>query len=124
MWQEYWWFGWKWALILSVTVPDPGIDFVFDADANFNAAGATVTVTAHFNKLRLDYSILNGIPLEGLANSILGSKPLAVYDASKLIATIPIFESHFAVADINLPRTNGGITVEATVKQIPHLPAT
>lgn len=88
------------------------------AHCNFSTQGARVLAKGRFDELRLDYPILDKIPLEGLANSALDGKPVPVYDASKLIATIPIFESEFGIKSITLPPDPSGLTVTVEIVQI------
>jgi hypothetical protein len=126
LWAKYPWYNchrWctKWKKVIkcdkiaSLTV---GVDIKADAHADIAASGTKVLARAKFDKLRLDYPILKEIPLEGIANGALSSKFVEVYDASKLIATVPVLGSSFAVDTIALPAKNDGVRVEVTIKQI------
>ncbi|MDB5933240.1 MAG: hypothetical protein JWQ01_584 [Massilia sp.] len=86
--------------------------------ASVQASGARVNIIAKFDELRLDYPILDKLPLEGIANDVLDNKPVFVYDASELVATIPLLKSRFSVDKIELPATSGGISVGVSIKRI------
>jgi len=126
LWSKYpWWNCYKWCTkwekvhkcdrIASLTVSP---DIAAEAHATIEAAAARVLVRGEFDKLRLDYDILNKIPLEGVANKALKGKPLFVYDASQLIATVPILQSRFGIEKIVLPPNPGGIGVGVVLRQI------
>jgi hypothetical protein len=77
LWAKYpWWnchnwcFKWEKVIkcdrIASITV---SIDLAADAHADVNATGPLVAIQAAFDRLRLDYPILDKIPLEGIANA-------------------------------------------------------
>jgi hypothetical protein len=126
LWAKYpWWNCYKWCTkwekihkcdrVASLTVSP---DIAANAHAVVQTSGARVLVQAEFDKLRLDYDILRKIPLEGVANSALRGKSLFVYDASQLIATVPVLQSRFAVDEILLPPNSGGISVGVALRQI------
>jgi hypothetical protein len=73
---------------------------------------------ASFDELRLDYDILDKIPLEGIANKALRDSLVYVYDASTLMATVPVFQSKFAIASIQLPDATGSLGVGVTIKKL------
>lgn len=101
--------------IASVTVA-PEIKAKLHAD--FRANGARVYAQASFDELRLNYPILDKIPLEGIANKALGDSLVYVYDASTLMATVPVFQSKFAIASIQLPAAGGSLGVGVTIKKL------
>lgn len=126
LWAKYpWWNCYKWCTqwekvhkcdrIASLTVSP---DVIADAHANIEASAARVFVRAEFDKLRLDYEILNKISLEGIANDALRDKLVFVYDAAQLIATVPVLQSKFAIESIALPATQSGIGVGIVLRQI------
>ena len=126
LWVKFpWWNCHKWCLkwvkvikcerIGSITVTP---DIAIDAHADIAARGARVYATAQFDRLRLDYPILKDIPLEGLANKILGTKELVIYDASALVASVPVLGSRFAVESITLPANPSGVGVGVNIRQI------
>ena len=71
-----------------------------------------------FDKLRLDYPILDQIPLEGLANLALRNKTLFAYDAAQLIATVPVLKSRFTVDSISLPASSNSLPVSVVIRQV------
>jgi hypothetical protein len=107
----------KWVRLASITV---GVTFNADAFATVQSNGAEVLVYAKFNKLRLGGDIFDQIPLEGLANAVLGNKPVFVYDAGKLVETVPLLGSKFAVKSVDLPPNPSGISVGVDIKYIAH----
>jgi hypothetical protein len=126
LWAKYPWFNcYKWCLewkkvikcnkIASITVSP---NMKAEAHADCSAQGTKVFVRALFDKLRLDYDILNKIPLEGIANDKLKDQLVFVYDASQLVQTVPILKSRFAVSSISLPPSASGINVAATISRI------
>jgi hypothetical protein len=126
LWVKYpWWNCHKWCLkwvkvikcdrIGSITVSP---DIAADAHADIAARGARVYVKAAFDRLRLDYPILREIPLEGLANKVLGNKEIVVYDATALVASVPVLGSRFAVDAITLPANSTGVGIGVDIKQI------
>ena len=96
------------------------VSVTLDADAYIDiiASAASVYAMPKFEKLRLDYDILDQIPLEKLANSGLKHSSYPIFDASKLVAAIPVLESKFRVGSIELPADAGGISVTAQIEQI------
>lgn len=126
LWVKYpWWncyqycFKWKKVIkcdrVASITV---SVELKAEAHADLVASGARVIAQGVFDKLRLNYNILDKIPLEGIANDALAKKLLAVYDASQLVETVPLLHSRFAIASIALPLSGDGIGVGVTVKQV------
>jgi hypothetical protein len=126
LWAKYpWWncyeFCTSWKKVIkcdkigSITVSP---DIKAAAHANIEASGSIVTARGVFDLLRLDYPILDKIPLEGIANDALGSKLVYVYDASQLVETVPVLKSRFTVGTITLPGTSGGISVGITLRQL------
>jgi hypothetical protein len=115
-WCLDWSITWAWTRIASITIRD--IRIAADAHADTSVDGTKVKVTGVFDRLRLDYDILRDIQLEGIANSVLGSKPVFVYDASQLVATVPVLGSHFGISAIDLPSSIGSIEVDVSVKQV------
>lgn len=75
-------------------------------------------VRGEFDSLRLDYPILDKIPLEGIANRALADRLVYVYDAAQLVETVPVLQSHFTVGSISLPPTASGISVGVTLRQV------
>lgn len=93
-----------------------GVDSNVSIDLAAN--GAKVDASGRFRRLRIDKPILREIPLEGVANKALKDRRVTVFDASELIATIPVMKSRFAVDRINLPGSPDSLTVEVDVRQI------
>lgn len=126
LWAKYpWWNCYKWCLkwrkvtkcdrIASITVTP---DIAIEAHAVISARGAQVFAEGRFDKLRLEYDILDKIPLEGLANRALAGKEIQIYDGSQLIATVPLLKSRFTVDKISLPPRPDAIGVGVTVRQL------
>lgn len=120
-----WWNCYKWCLkwekvhkcdrIASATVAP---DIAIDAHADLTVAGLTINAQGTFDKLRLDYPILRDLPLEGLANKLLAARTMTIYDASKLIATVPVVESRFVIEALDLPASPHGIEVGVTLRAV------
>jgi hypothetical protein len=94
------------------------LDIKCEAHALVEASGAKVFVRGVFDKLRLDYPILKEIPLEKFANEALRDRAVFVYDAAKLVASVPVFESKFSIDRIALPNIAGGIDIGVSLKQL------
>lgn len=126
LWFKYPWFNcyqwcFKWVKvekcdrIASLTV---SVDVAADAHLDFATSGATIVAKPVFDRLRLDYDILDKIPLEGIANDALKSEQVKIFDASLLVTTIPIFNTRFQVDSIALPKKTGAVGMAASIKQI------
>ena len=125
MWIKFPWFNcYKWCLrwkkvikckrVGSISVSP---DIAVDAQISFEGRGAQVYAKGKFNRLRLDYPILEKLPLESIANLGLKKKELMVYDARKLLATVPVLESDFGVKQIGLPQHGNGMRLEIELEQ-------
>lgn len=125
-WIKYPWFNcYKWCTqwkkvikcerIASITVSP---EIAAEAHADIVSRGVRVFAAGAFDRLRLNYPILDKIPLEGIANRLLGQKELLVYDASELLATVPLLRSRFVVNSIALPNKSDGIGIGVDVRQI------
>jgi hypothetical protein len=120
-----WWNCYKWCTkwdkvikcdrIGSVTI---SVDIAIEAHAILSTQGSSVFATAEFDKLRLDYPILRLLPLEDLVNPVLKHKKLKIYDASKLVSTIPLLGSRFRIKTIALPPVNPGVQIDVTIEQV------
>lgn len=126
LWAQYpWWNCYRWCTkwekvrkcdrVARLTVSP---DIAADAHATVSARSALVIIKGAFDRLRLDYDILREIPLEDAANAVLKDKLVYVYDASQLIATVPMLQSRFSVEKISLPPHPSGIGVGVTLRQI------
>lgn len=126
LWAKYpWWNCYRWCTkwekvhkckrIASVS---PALEIAAEAHATAEANGPRVYVRGAFDKLRLDYPILEKIPLEGLANRALGGKRVLAYDASQLITTVPVLQSRFAVETLSLPTSADSIGIGVTIRKI------
>ena len=126
LWAKYpWWNCYQWCTswkkvikcdrIASLTVSP---DIRAAAHANCESTGSRVYVRGEFDSLRLDYPILDKIPLEGIANRALADRLVYVYDAAQLVETVPVLQSHFTVGSISLPPTASGISVGVTLRQV------
>lgn len=126
LWAKYkwpncyrWCTKWEWVKkcksVASITVSP---EIRAKAHCTLSTQGARVLAKAKFDELRLDYHILDKIPLEGLANSALDGKPVVIYDASKLIAAVPVFQSSFGIKSISLPSDPSGLTVAVEIAEI------
>ena len=93
-------------------------DIAAEAHATLLAKEARVLAFAKFDRLRIDEPILRKIPLEGFANRGLGDKPVYVYDASKLVATVPVLGSKFTVDKIILPPSADSIGVGVIIRKV------
>lgn len=93
-------------------------DIKAEAHANVETKGSRVHVRGEFDKLRLDYNILDKIPLEGIANRALQNKLVFVYDAAQLIAAVPILQTKFTVDSLVLPASSSGISVGIVLRQL------
>lgn len=126
LWVKYpWWNCYKWCLkwkkvikfdrIASITVTP---DIAIDAHAVISATGAQVFAEGRFDKLRLDYDILDKIPLEGLANRAIAGKKVPIYDGAQLVATVPLLKSRFTLDKIDLPPKSDAVGVGVTLRQL------
>lgn len=115
-WCFEWSVTWGWDRIASLTVS--GLKLAIAAHADVFAQNALIVAKGVVDKLRLDYPILRDIPLEGLANSALGNKLVVTFDAGKYLATVPVLNSKFAVASLQLPPSTSQIEVDITIKQV------
>jgi hypothetical protein len=126
LWSKYpWWKCYKWCTkwekvikcdrIASITV-SPKIRA--EAHALLKAEAAKVYVQGVFDRLRLNYPILDKIPLEGLANKALKQTLVYVFDASKFVAVVPILESKFTVGTVTLPASADDLNVGISLRQV------
>ncbi len=126
LWVKYPWWNchqWctKWKKVIKcnrIASATATPDIAIDAHADIVARGARVYAKAQFDKLRLDYDILREIPLENVANSVLGKKEVVVYDAAGLVASVPAIGANFAVDTITLPPNEQGNGVGVTIKEV------
>jgi len=82
------------------------------------ATGSRIYIRGVFDKLRLDYPILDKIPLEGLANRALHDKLVCAFDAAQFVATVPVLQTKFTVGSLSLPPNPNGIGVGIIVRQV------
>jgi hypothetical protein len=126
LWVKYPWFNcYQWCLkwvkvekcdrLASATVT---LDVAADGHLLFSNQGTEIVAKPVFDKLRLDYPILDKIPLEDVANYALRNEEIAIFDASTLMTTIPIFNTRFQVDTLTLPNKKGGVGISGTIKQI------
>ena len=94
------------------------LDVAAEAHADVSARGPLVAVQAAFDRLRLDYPILDKIPLERIANAALANQLAYVFDASQLVASVPVLGSKFKVDSVSLPSSSNSISVGVNIKQI------
>jgi hypothetical protein len=111
-----WSTTWGWDRIASLTVRDVRIDA--DAHVDLSTRQATVVAQGVFDKLRLDFPILDQIPLETPANKLLADDLVVVYDASKYVEVVPVLGSKFSVDAVQIPPAVGELIVEIEIKQI------
>lgn len=113
-------YGWKkivkHTLLLRVTLR--GIKVRANARAHFETDRALVKARGEFIELRLDHRYLDRIPLERVANLALADRKVTVFDAGKLVATVPVLGSRFTVDRLDLPQASGAVTVQVTVRQV------
>jgi hypothetical protein len=110
-----WSVNWKWSRIASISV---SIRVDMDGYVEISVNGKLLYARLHINKLRLDYPILREIPLEGIANRVLGNKQIPIFDAGSFIASVPIINTRFAIDSISMPNTNGSIEIDIAIKQV------
>lgn len=126
LWSKYpWWKCYKWCTkwkkvikckrIASITV-SPRIKA--EAHAVLKAEAAKIFAQGRFDKLRLNYNILDKIPLEGLANKALKDKLVYAYDAGNFVAAVPLLESKFTVDTVTLPASNDSLNVGISLRQV------
>jgi hypothetical protein len=126
LWSKFPWWNchrWctKWEKVIkcerigSITV-SPKIKA--EAHAILRAESTKILAQGHFDKLRLNYEILDKIPLEGIANKQLKDKLVFVYDAAKFVTTVPLLESKFAVDTITLPASADSLGIGIQLKQV------
>ena len=126
IWAKYPWLNcYKWCTqwekihkfdrIASLTVSP---ELKVKAHADLSLSGTILKATATIDELRLNYDILDKIPLEGIANTQLGDSPIFVFDASKLLSTVPLLESKFIISSIILPPSSTSIGIGILFKQL------
>jgi hypothetical protein len=126
LWAKYPWYNcyqWclKWKKVIKcdrIASATASLDIKADAHVNCQASGALVSLQAVFDSLRLNYPVLDKIPLEGFANKELQDKLVYVYDASQLVESVPVLRSRFTVDSISLPPNPNGISVGVVVRQV------
>lgn len=112
-----WTTTWGWDQMgPSLTVR--GVKISADASATVSTSGTKALASANVSKLRLDYPILDKIPLEGIANSQLNGKSVTIYDASKLIETIPVIAQQFTIDSIAIPAATGETVVRVSIRKV------
>jgi hypothetical protein len=62
--------------------------------------------------------ILEKIELAPFANKALADRLAFIFDASKLIATVPVLEAKFAVETLTLPPSTAGISAEVSLREV------
>ena len=126
LWAKYpWWncYNWcfKWEKVIKcdrIAAITVSLDVAAEAHADVSARGPLVAVQAAFDRLRLDYPILDKIPLERIANAALANQLAYVFDASQLVASVPVLGSKFKVDSVSLPSSSNSISVGVNIKQI------
>lgn len=111
-----WRTTWSWDRIGSLTVR--GVRFEAEAHALATVNEAKVTVNGVFDRLRLDYRILDKIRLEGIANRKLKERTLIAVDAAELVATMPVLRSRFRPHSIELPDSDRRLVANITLAQL------
>lgn len=114
-WCTRWSVTWGWDRIASISV---SIRVDLDGFVQITVNGKILNANLHINKLRLDYPILREIPLEGIANRVLGSKQIPIFDAGGFVASVPIINSRFAIDSISIPNNSGSIEIDIAIKQV------
>jgi len=126
LWAKYPWLDcYKWCTVwkkvtkcervASITV---SLDIKAKLHCDLETEGARVKAVGKFDELRFNYPILDKLPLEGIANKSLQGKMIYIYDASGLMATIPLLQSKFSVQSIDLPSEVGKLVVAVTLKKL------
>jgi hypothetical protein len=105
-----------WHYIGSLTVK--GVKFTASGKVLPEVDGLIINLTATVDRLRLNYPILDQIPLEGFANDALSGKKIQVIDASKLVASFPYLNTSYQIAWIKLSGT-GELRVDIAIKKLP-----
>ena len=106
----------KWKRLARVSV---SVKLVVAASAVLSTRGkATVIATGEFDKLRLDYYLLDKIELERIANKALKDKAQLIYDATQLVATVPIIAQKFRVSKVGLPSDASGVPINVDVEKV------
>jgi hypothetical protein len=88
------------------------------AHADIKAVGATVVGQGVVDTLRLKLPILDKIELAPFVNKALAGRLAFIFDASKLVATVPVLESKFTVESLTLPPNTGGISAEVSLREV------
>lgn len=113
---ENWKIVWKWKLWASVTVRDVKVKAA--AHAELSAAGASIMAKAVADRLRLNYDILNLIPLENFATQSLSNQQIMIFNGSQYVTSSPLLNSRFTVAGIQLPPSKGLIEVHLSLRRV------
>lgn len=113
---ENWKIVWKWKSWASVTVRDVKVRAA--AHAELSATGSSIRARAVADRLRLNYDILNLIPLEDFATQSLSNHQVPIFDGSQYVTTSPLLNSRFTVAGIQLPPSKGLIEVHLLLRRV------
>ncbi|HEY1870149.1 MAG TPA: hypothetical protein VGG71_03780 [Chitinophagaceae bacterium] len=111
----HWSVTWSWDRVASVSA---SLRVDLDGYVTVVVNGKILYASLHINKLRLDYPLLRDIPLEGIANRVLATKQIPIFDAGNFIASIPIINSRFSIDAIDIPSISGGLEIDIAIKQI------
>jgi len=105
-WKKVWvWEKWASITLDSVTV-------AADVSIAWSVSGVKLIGSAKFDKLRLNYKILDKIPIENWVDP----KSFTAMDAKELVGVIPILESKYIVSSIGMPK-GSGLRLELTFKK-------
>ncbi len=105
-----------WHYIGSLTVR--GVKFTASGKISPEVTGLIIDLTASVDRLRLNYPILDQIPLEGFANGALNGKKFQVLDARTLVASFPYLNTSYQVDWIKLSGT-GELKIDIAIKKLP-----
>ena len=113
---ENWKIVWKWKLWAPVTVRDVKVKAA--AHAELSSTGSSIMARAVADRLRLNYDILNLIPLEDFATQSLINQQVLIFDGSQYVTTSPLLNSRFTLAGIQLPSSQGLIEVHLLLRRV------
>ena len=105
-----------WHYIGSLTVR--GVKFKANGKISPEVASLIIDLTATVDQLRLNYPILDQIPLEGFANNALNGKTFQVLDARTLVASFPYLNTTYQIDWIKLSGS-GELRIDIGIKKLP-----
>ncbi len=114
-----WNWPWKWSRVAVVTVSVP-----LDAAGQVSLAveGTHILASASLSELKIPVPVIGLFNFAGLANLFLRDCKVDLYDASKLLVTVPVMDRGFTISGIAVRQPIGatGLEVLVETKAVPR----